>query len=88
MVFFEGGNFMIGSDNGTPQEQPVHQVEVKSFKIDKYPFTENDFCFFVKATGYTTDADQFGDSGVSDFNTSNWILTPGANWEYPLGENS
>lgn len=88
MVYFEGGNFMMGSDKGTPQEQPVHQVEVKSFKIDKYSVTVNDFRLFLKATGYTTDAERYGDSGVFDFNTSNWILTPGANWEYPLGKNS
>lgn len=88
MIYFEGGNFMMGSDNGTPQEQPVHQVEVKSFKIDKYPVTVNDFRLFVKATGYTTDAERFGDSGVFDFNTSNWTLMPGANWEYPLGKNA
>lgn len=88
MIYFEGGNFMMGSDNGTPQEQPVHQVEVKSFKIDKYPVTVKDFRSFVKATGYTTDAERFGDSGVFDFNTSNWILMPGASWEYPLGKNA
>lgn len=88
MICFEGGSFMMGSDIGTPQEQPVHQVEIQSFKIDKYPVTVNDFRLYVKATGYTTDAERFGDSGVFDFNTSNWILTPGANWEYPLGKNS
>lgn len=88
MVFFEGGNFMMGSDKGTPQEQPVHQVEVKSFKIDKFPVTVKEFRRFVEATGYTTDADRFGDSGVFDFKASNWVLIPGANWEFPLGKSS
>ncbi len=88
MVLFEGGNFMMGADKGTAQEQPVHQVEVKSFKIDKYPVTVNDFRLFVKATGYTTDADRFGDSGVFDFKVSNWVLVPGANWQFPLGKTS
>ena len=43
MIFFEGGSFMMGSDNGTPQENPVHQIEIKSFKIDKYPVTVGEF---------------------------------------------
>ncbi|WP_372775374.1 formylglycine-generating enzyme family protein [Mangrovibacterium sp.] len=87
MVYFEGGTFMMGSSTGTEQEQPVHQVEVKSFKIDKNPVTVKEFRRFIQATGYQTDADKFGDSGVFDFETSGWTLTPGANWEYPLGAN-
>jgi sulfatase modifying factor 1 len=77
---------MMGSDNGTPAEKPIHSVEVKSFMINKFPVTVKEFRQFVKTTGYTTDADRFGDSGVFNFNTSAWILTPGANWEYPLGK--
>lgn len=88
MVYFKGGTFMMGSVNGLPNEQPVHKVTVQSFKIDKYPVTVKDFRRFVKATGYTTDADRFGDSGVFDFNTSGWILKSGANWQYPLGKDS
>ena len=79
MIYFEAGSFMMGSDNGTPQEQPVHHVEVKSFKIDKYPVTIGDFRRFIEATKFQTDADRFGDSGVFDFNTSGWALVPWAN---------
>lgn len=85
MIYFEGGSFMMGSDKGTPQEKPVHQVEVKSFKIDKHPVTVGDFRRFIEATKYQTDADRFGDSGVFDFNTSGWVLVPRANWQYPMG---
>ncbi len=88
MVYFKGGTFMMGSSSGTPQEQPVHKVSVKSFKIDKYPVTVKEFRRFVEATSYQTDADKFGDSGVFDFTTSSWVLVPGANWQYPLGKNS
>ena len=86
MIYFKGGSFMMGSDNGTPAEKPIHSVEVKSFRINKFPVTVKEFRQFVKATGYTTDADRFGDSGVFNFNTSSWILAPGANWEYQLGK--
>jgi len=88
MIYFKGGPFTMGSGNGTLNEQPVHQVTVKSFKIDKYPVTVSDFRRFIQTTGYQTDADKFGDSGVFDFNTSGWILVPGANWQYPTGKKS
>lgn len=88
MVYFTGGTFMMGSSKGTPQEQPVHQVQVRSFKIDRHLVTVKQFRVFVLQTGYQTDADKFGDSGVFDFNTGGWVLAPGANWQYPLGKNS
>jgi formylglycine-generating enzyme len=88
MVYFKGGTFMMGSPKGTPQEQPVHQVQVRSFKIDKHPVTVKEFGQFIGQTGYKTDADKFGDSGVMDFTTSAWALVPGANWHHPLGRNS
>jgi len=88
MIYFEGGSFMMGSEKETPQEKPTHQVNVKSFKIDKYPVTVGEFRRFIEATKYQTDADRFGDSGVFDFNTSGWALVPGANWQYPMGRNA
>ena len=88
MVYFKGGTFMMGSVNGLPNEQPVHKVAVQSFKIDKYPVTVSHFRSFVEATGFKTDAEKFGDSGVFDFKTSGWILVKGANWQYPDGEKS
>jgi len=88
MVYFKGGTFMMGSVNGLPNEQPVRKVTVQSFKIDKYPVTVSDFRHFVEATGFKTDAEKFGDSGVFDFKTSGWILVKGANWQYPTGEKS
>lgn len=88
MVYFKGGTFMMGSSKGTPQEQPVHQVEVRSFRIDKHPVTVKEFRRFIDQTGYKTDAEKFGDSGVFDFTTSSWVLVPGANWQYPLGNNT
>ncbi|HSK70728.1 MAG TPA: SUMF1/EgtB/PvdO family nonheme iron enzyme, partial [Pyrinomonadaceae bacterium] len=34
MVFIEGGEFLMGSEDGMPHEAPVHEVSVKSFWID------------------------------------------------------
>jgi formylglycine-generating enzyme len=88
MVLFRGGTFTMGSNAGPNQEQPAHQVEVKSFSIDKYPVTVADFRRFIEATGHKTDAEKFGDSGVFDFNTKAWTLQAGATWQYPLGKNT
>lgn len=86
MVYFKGGTFLMGSSKGTEVEQPVHKVQVKSFKIDKYPVTVIAFSEFVTATNYKTDAERFGTSGVFDFNTQSWVLMPEATWKYPLGK--
>jgi sulfatase modifying factor 1 len=85
MVYFSGGEIMIGSDKRTPQEAPAHKETVSSFYIDRHPVTVKQFRAFVDATGYKTDAEKFGDSGVFDFKTSRWQLMKGAYWKYPLG---
>lgn len=41
MVSVEGGSFSMGSENGTPSEQPVHQVQIDSFYICKYEVTQS-----------------------------------------------
>ena len=80
MIAFEEGSFMMGSDKGLPQEAPVHKVSVKAFKIDKSPVTVAEFKIFVKTTGYKTEAEKFGDSGVFNMETQAWELLPGAFW--------
>ncbi len=85
MIFFEGGTFMMGSNNGLPQESPAHSVSLKSFSIDKSPVTVLQFSAFIKDTGYKTEAEKFGDSGVFNMNTQSWELMPGAFWQKPFG---
>ena len=85
MIFFEGGKFMMGSENGLPNERPVHEVNLKPFYIDKTPVTVAQFRMFIKATGHKTEAEKFGDSGVFNLDHGNWELLPGATWEKPFG---
>jgi len=85
MIFFEGGTFLMGSETGLQQESPVHQVTVKPFYIDKTLVTVAQFRAFIDATNYKTEAENFGDSGVYNFNTQNWELVKGAFWRKPLG---
>jgi len=57
--------------------------EVKGFYMDIHPVTVGQFREFVAATGYTTEAERFGDGGVFEFETASWNLIKGANWQTP-----
>lgn len=85
MVYFKGGTFLMGSNNGLPQESPVHKVTVKAFKIDKTAVTVAQFRAFIENTDYKTEAERFGDSGVFNMQEQRWELLPGAYWKKPFG---
>ena len=57
MVWMPGGRFWMGTDH-MQDAQPVHQVEVKGFWIDRTDVTNEEFARFVKATGYVTIAER------------------------------
>jgi formylglycine-generating enzyme len=57
MVWIPGGRFWMGTDH-MEDAQPVHQVEVKGFWIDRNDVTNKEFARFVKATGYVTIAER------------------------------
>ena len=84
MIKFDGGTITIGS-NRTILERPAFETTVAPFYIDKDLVSVAEFRAFVKATGYKTDADKYGDSGVFDFDAVRWNLVKGANWEFPFG---
>lgn len=85
MIFFEGGSFMMGSESGLPNEQPVHEVKIEAFYIDKSPVTVEQFRQFVEDTNFKTEAEKFGDSGVFNLEKQTWELLPGATWRKPFG---
>ena len=85
MVYFDGGVILIGSNEGAPNEQPTFEKKIRPFYLDKNLVTVEEFRAFILKTGFKTDADKFGDSGVFSFERNAWELVKGANWEYPLG---
>jgi len=85
MVYFEAGRFMMGNEGGAPDQQPAHEQQVKPFYLGKHPVTVAEFRRFVEETGYSTEADSYGNAGVFLFDQGRWNLVDGANWEYPLG---
>jgi sulfatase modifying factor 1 len=58
MVLIPRGEFLMGSDDGSPAEQPVHSVHLDAFSIDACLVTNADFAAFASATGYRTIAEQ------------------------------
>jgi formylglycine-generating enzyme len=79
MVKLAGGTFLMGTDypGGFPNdgECPVREVYVSPFAIDRFPVTNAEFAQFVEATGYRTEAEQFGWSFVF------WLQVPAARVE-------
>ncbi|HMG33165.1 MAG TPA: formylglycine-generating enzyme family protein [Blastocatellia bacterium] len=88
MVLLAGGSFTMGDDNQMPYEAPTHRVEVNGFWIDVHEVTTAQFEAFVKATGYKTDAEKVGWSGVFDVKSGEWRRIDGADWRHPDGPSS
>lgn len=88
MVLIQSGNVQIGSADGFAHELPQFWASVNAFFMDKNLVTVGEFRKFIKATGYKTEAEKFGNAGIINEETGNkWILLDGANWEFPLGKN-
>ena len=88
MVAIPGGTFVMGTNDGFPYEGPAHEVTVKPFKMDKHEVTVAQFAKFVAATGYKTEGETFGWSGVFDPNQKGWAKSDGADWRHPDGPNT
>lgn len=85
MVAFHGGEFIVGTDSGEPNEGPPFTTQVDPFFIDEHPVTVAQFRKFIEASGYETEAEHFGNSAVFNVNSGTWTLTEGATWRFPLG---
>nr|HID12875.1 formylglycine-generating enzyme family protein [Anaerolineae bacterium] len=49
MVLVPAGEFIMGSEEGSPDEQPVRRVYLKAFYIDQYPVTNAQYAQFLNA---------------------------------------
>jgi sulfatase modifying factor 1 len=85
MVLIKGGAFLMGTDQGLPIEGPQHPVTLKPYWIDRHEVTVAQFTEFVKATGYKTDSESIGWSGVFNIKSSRWERVDGADWHHPEG---
>jgi sulfatase modifying factor 1 len=107
MIYLAGGSFLMGTDSkeGFPAdaEGPVREETVKPFYIDATTVTNEQFAAFTDATGYITEAEQFGWSFVFHLFVSKttaakvdaavpgatwWWKVDGADWRHPEGPDS
>ena len=54
MVYIPAGKFLMGSDEGTSDNQPVHEVYLDAFWMDKHEVTLGQYQQFVEETGFDT----------------------------------
>lgn len=52
-----GGSFVMGNDDGYPEEAPARHIHVAEFWIDAYPVTNEAFAAFVAETRHVTGAE-------------------------------
>ncbi|EFN76774.1 sulfatase-modifying factor 1 isoform X1 [Harpegnathos saltator] len=106
MVEIIAGTYFVGTNNPifvVDGEGPKREVLLDSFYIDKYEVSNEEFAAFVSSTGYTTEAERFGDSfvfeGLLSQNTKNtikqavaeapwWLPVKKATWQHPEGPDS
>ncbi len=51
MVFIKGGTFLMGDDQGQPDEQPVHPISVDDFYMSRFEVTNAEFAIFLNEEG-------------------------------------
>ena len=52
MVLVGAGEFVMGTDDGNPDETPAHNVTLPDFYIDKFEVTNEQYARFCKETGH------------------------------------
>ena len=88
MVLIKGGSFAMGTKDGLAVEGPVHRVTLDSFWIERHEVTVAQFAQFVKATGYKTESEKAGWSGVFNVRDASWERVDRADWQHPEGPSS
>ncbi|HBB87263.1 MAG TPA: serine/threonine protein phosphatase [Blastocatellia bacterium] len=58
MVLIRAGEFLMGSEEGSEVEKPIHRVYLDTYSIDSTPVTNAQFANFARATGYRTTAER------------------------------
>ncbi len=99
MVRVPGGAFTMGANDGAQDEQPIHDVRVNEFWMDRTEVTNAEFEKFVKATGYLTTAElaqpqpgswcfQPSENAKAEDRATWSAFISGASWRRPRGAGS
>jgi len=105
MILLDGGRFYMGTEDKegfpTDGEGPIREVTIDPFYMDRHPVTNEQFREFVQATGYKSEAEQYGWSFVFHRHIPKeqwdrlvdttapgvrwWCKVTGAYWAHPEG---
>lgn len=94
MTLIDAGVFQMGSDNGLPDESPIHEVSLDTFWIDKYEVSNADYTKFIEQTDHITQSEKIGglifatpaENQAMSLNPKDWWnLVVNANWRQPTG---
>jgi formylglycine-generating enzyme required for sulfatase activity len=77
VISVEGGTFIMGRNAGDEYERPEHNVTVRSFYIDTYEVTRQDYEKFIAATNHRQPPDWA--NGHYPPGTARWPVT-GVDW--------
>jgi formylglycine-generating enzyme required for sulfatase activity len=96
MVLVPTGKMTMGAVDGAADEQPMRDVKISGFWIDRTEVTNEEFARFVEKTGYVTVAERPGADGKApggmvfkvDDSGARWERVAGANWRHPDGPDS
>jgi sulfatase modifying factor 1 len=100
MVWIGPGRFTLGANDAHSfaDEQPLRDVKVSGFWMDKTEVTNEQFARFVAATQYVTVAERSGpggqifrpapDASSQAERSAVWRPVPGASWRHPDGPES
>jgi len=85
MIWVNGGNTKIGSEQGEDNEKPSFETSLAGFWIDVKPVSVADFRKFVRFSRYITTAEKKGFGMGYDSTTKGWKKVENASWLYPDG---
>lgn len=85
LVYVPAGEFIMGSNTGSDNEKPEHEVYLDAYWIDQTEVTNAMFASFVEQTGYITDAENTGASQVYIVG-NNISQRVGVNWLHPFNK--
>ncbi len=80
-VKITGGTFQMGSNDGESDENPLHEVTLSDYYLNKYEVTIAQFKIFVDDTNYKTEAEN-GDGSYVYTDAGKYEKKAGINWRY------
>ncbi len=84
-VLIRGDEFVMGSPESDAEhssDETQHEVRLNNFYMSRYTVTVASFSRFIEESGYRTDADKDGGSGIWDDIEDEFVRKSGINWCY------